>query len=48
MTGNFEGWFSNDKYAVPIRAKLNVIIGSVDLELIKWNSELWNPPLYKN
>ena len=48
MTGNFEGWFSNDDFYVPIRAKLNVIIGSVNLELIKWNSELWNPPLYKN
>ena len=48
MTGNFEGWFSNDDFAVPIRAKLNVIIGSVNLELIKWNSELWNPPHYKN
>jgi len=48
MTGNFEGWFSNDQYSVPIRAKLNVIIGSVDLELIKWNSTLWNPPIYKN
>jgi len=48
MTGNFEGWLSNDDFAVPILAKLNVIIGSVNLELIKWNSELWNPPLYKN
>ena len=48
LTGNFEGWFSNDKYFVPIKAKLNVIIGNITLELIKWNEELWNPPLYKN
>jgi hypothetical protein len=48
LTGDFEGWFSNDKFSVPIRAKLNVLIGSVNLELIKWNKELWNPPLYKN
>ena len=48
LTGNFEGWFSNDKFSVPIKAKLNVIIGSINLELIKWNSELWNPPSYKN
>ena len=48
LTGNFEGWFSNDEFAVPIRAKMNVIIGSVNLELIKWNDKLWNPPLYKN
>jgi len=48
LTGNFEGWFSNDSFSVPIRAKMNVIIGSVNLELIKWNEKLWNPPSYKN
>ena len=48
LTGNFEGWFSNDKYSVPIRAKMNVIIGSINLELIKWNEKIWNPPLFKN
>jgi hypothetical protein len=48
LTGNFEGWFSNDSFYVPIRARLNVIIGSVNLELIKWNEKLWNPPSYKN
>jgi hypothetical protein len=48
LTGEFEGWFSNDSFSVPIRAKMNVIIGSVNLELIKWNENLWKPPLYKN
>jgi len=48
LTGNFEAWFSNDKFSVPIRAKLNVLIGNVNLELIKWNKELWNPPLFEN
>jgi hypothetical protein len=48
LTGEFEGWFSNDAFSVPVYAKMNVIIGSINLELIKWNSELWNPPLYKN
>jgi len=48
LTGNFEGWFSNDDFAVPIRAKMNVIIGSINLELIKWNDKLWNPPIFKN
>lgn len=48
LTGDFEGWFSNDSSSVPIRATMNVIIGSVNLELIKWNEKLWNPPLYKN
>lgn len=48
LTGNFEGWFSNDEYSVPIKAKMNVIIGSINLELIKWNDKIWNPPSYKN
>jgi len=48
LTGYFEGWFSNDEFAVPIRAKMNVIIGSINLELIKWNQKLWTPPIYKN
>lgn len=48
LTGYFEGWFSNDEYAVPIRAKMNIIIGSINLELIKWNEKLWTPPIYKN
>jgi Protein of unknown function (DUF3108) len=48
LTGDFEGWFSNDSFSVPILAKMNVLIGSVNLELIKWNEKLWNPPSYKN
>lgn len=48
LTGDFEGWFSNDNFSVPIRAKMNVIIGSINLELIKWNEKLWSPPSYKN
>ena len=48
LTGNFEGWFSNDRHSVPIKAKMNVIIGSIYLELIKWNKKIWNPPSFKN
>jgi len=48
LTGDFEGWFSNDSFSVPILAKMNVLIGSISLELTKWNEKLWNPPLYKN
>ena len=48
LTGEFEGWFSNDSFSVPILAKMNVIIGSIELELIKWNEKLWNPPSFKN
>ncbi len=44
LTGGFSGWFSDDEAAVPIVAKMNVIIGSVHLELIKWQRPGWNPP----
>ena len=46
LTGYFEGWFSNDNQAVPIYAKMHVIIGSVTLELKEWNKKGWNPPRY--
>ena len=48
LSGEFEGWFSNDNNSVPIKAKMNVIIGSVTLELIKWNKNNWNPTRYIN
>ena len=48
LTGEFEGWFSNDVQSVPIKAKMNVIIGSVTLELIKWDNKHWEPPKYIN
>ena len=45
MTGDFTGWFSDDDDAVPIKGKLKVLLGSVTVELIKWNRKGWNPPL---
>lgn len=47
LTGYFEGWFSNDAARIPIVAKLNVIIGRVTVELIKWKRDGWNPPKYQ-
>lgn len=44
LTGHFEGWFSKDEACIPIVAKLNVIIGKVTVELIKWKRPGWNPP----
>ncbi|GAB6283006.1 MAG: hypothetical protein STSR0008_17600 [Ignavibacterium sp.] len=37
LTGPFKGWFSNDSAQIPIRAEMSVIIGSIDIELIKWS-----------
>jgi len=44
LTGGFEGWFSDDAAAVPIVAKMKVIIGSIRLELVRWRREGWVPP----
>ena len=48
LTGEFEGWFSNDPVRIPIRAKMNVIIGSIKIELMKWNRPGWNPPRFSD
>ncbi len=44
LTGDFKGWFSADRAAVPIKAEMKVLVGSVKLELIKWKRDGWNPP----
>ncbi len=44
LTGDFEGWFSNDAARVPIVAKMKVILGSVTIELMKWTRTGWTPP----
>jgi hypothetical protein len=46
LTGDFEGWFSNDAAHVPVLAKMKVLIGNVRLELMKWNRPGWTPPRY--
>lgn len=47
LTGYFEGWFTADEAAVPIVAKMKVIIGNITLELKSWKREGWVPPRYK-
>ncbi len=46
LTGGFRGWFSNDQAQIPILARMNVILGSVKIELQKWNRPGWQPPKY--
>jgi len=48
LTGGFEGWFSDDRAAVPIAAKMHVLIGSVRIELVKWKRPGWSPPIVKD
>lgn len=44
LTGGFTGWFSNDAAAIPIVAKMKVLIGSIRVELVEWNRPGWIPP----
>ena len=44
LSGEFEGWFSDDDARVPIRAKMNVYVGSINVELVKWKRAGWMPP----
>lgn len=46
LTGNFEGWFSNDNARIPVKAKFKVQIGNVTLELKSWKRQNWTPPKY--
>jgi hypothetical protein len=46
LTGEFDGWFSNDDARVPILAKMKVIIGNIRIELMKWNRSGWTPPAF--
>lgn len=44
LSGNYQGWFSDDEAAIPIKAKMNVIVGSVDIQLKSWKRQGWEPP----
>ncbi len=46
LTGAFSGWFSNDAARIPLKAKLEVEIGSITLELKSWKRRAWQPPKY--
>ena len=48
LSGNFEGWFSDDIAAIPIKAKMKVYVGNVDIELIRWKRSGWWPPKAEN
>jgi Protein of unknown function (DUF3108) len=47
LTGHYEGWFTDDEAAVPIIARMKVMIGNITLELKEWKRQGWKPPEYK-
>lgn len=44
LSGKFKGWFTDDEASVPVRAEMNVYVGSVVIELVKWQRGEWQPP----
>jgi len=44
FSGEFRGWFSNDYASIPIRAEMNISLGTVTVELEKWSRPFWTPP----
>ena len=46
LSGEFTGWVSDDDAAVPLKAEMKVLLGSILLELEQWSRPGWNPPVY--
>jgi hypothetical protein len=44
LEGDFTGWFSDDEAAVPLRAEMKIIVGSIVIELEEWTRAGWVPP----
>lgn len=44
LKGDFKVWFSDDSAAIPMRAEMKVILGSVKVELKQWSRQGWQPP----
>lgn len=47
LTGEFAGWFSDDDYRVPLKAKFNVTIGSITMELSGFKKRGWKAPAFQ-
>jgi hypothetical protein len=45
FTGDFKSWLSDDSATVPIKAEMKVILGSINIELKKWERAGWSPPV---
>lgn len=46
LTGEFMSWLSDDNARVPLKAKFNVSIGNITLELTSYKKKNWSPPIY--
>jgi len=44
LSGDFKGWFSDDSAALPLKAEMKVLLGSITIELTAWKRSGWDPP----
>ena len=44
LSGEFEGWFTNDAARIPLKAKMKLYVGSVLIELKSWKRQGWVAP----
>lgn len=44
LTGKVEGWLSDDAASVPIKGKIDFILGKINIELVKYKRTGWRPP----
>jgi len=42
MKGPFRGWFSDDDAAIPLKAKVEIFLGSIVLELESYERPGWS------
>lgn len=48
VSGEFTGWVSDDEEKVVIYAEMEILLGSIDIELVDWYKPGWTPPSNKN
>lgn len=44
LSGKFTGWMSDDEAAVMVRANMQILLGSINVELEQWSRPGWTPP----
>jgi hypothetical protein len=48
LSGEFSAWISENEARVVIYAEMEIILGSIEIELVEWYKPGWIPPTNKN
>ncbi len=44
ISGKIEGWISDDNAKIPLKAKVDFILGKINIELVSYRRSGWNAP----